>query len=226
MITKDSAQMPRPPKSSSNRTRRDEILDEATRLFAERGYEGASMADLAEAVGMRKASLFYHFASKEVLYAAVIERLLVSFGAAIQSASLTEGSFEERLDGLTHAIVGVLGSQPFAARLMVREVMDWGPVIRGTLADSMVMVLAGATEFVKAGQAAGVFAEGDPRQLILSVLGIHFMPFAITGLVEKMVQVAPIDPAFVEEREKAARLHVRGVVLARAAKAASEVPPS
>src|SRR5438045_9122255 len=114
----DSAPMPRAPKSSSARTRRDEILDEATRLFAERGYEGASMADLAEAVGMRKASLFYHFASKEVLYAAVLERLLVSFGAAIQSASLIEGSFEERLDALTDGIIGVLGSQPFAARLM------------------------------------------------------------------------------------------------------------
>ncbi len=215
--------MPRPPKSTSSRTRRDEILDEATRLFAERGYEGASMADLAEAVGMRKASLFYHFASKEVLYSAVIERLLVSFGIAIQSASLTEGSFEERLDGLTDGITGVLGTQPFAARLMVREVMDWGPVIRNTLAESMMMVLGAATEFLKAGQAAGVFAEGDPQQIVLSVLGLHFMPFAITGLAEKLVGKLPSDPLFVEERQKIARTHVRGVVLARAVKAANAV---
>jgi TetR/AcrR family transcriptional regulator len=207
--------MPRITKSKRGRVRRDEILDKATRLFAERGYEGASMGDLAEAVGIRKASLFYHFASKEHLYAAVIERLLVSFGIAIQSASLTEGSFEERLDGLTDGIVGVLGAQPFAARLMVREGMDWGPVIRGTLADSMMTVLAAATEFVKAGQAAGVFVEESPQQIILSVLGLHFMPFAITGLVEKMVSTLPFDPDFVAERQKSARIHVRGVVLSR-----------
>ena len=52
--------------------RKEEIVAEATRLFAERGYEGASMGDLAERVGLRKASLFHHFASKDVLYATVL----------------------------------------------------------------------------------------------------------------------------------------------------------
>ena len=41
--------------------RKEVILEAATRLFAERGYEGASMADLAELVGLRKASLFHHY---------------------------------------------------------------------------------------------------------------------------------------------------------------------
>ena len=53
---------PRPtPQHSKPRPRREEILDQATQLFAERGYEGTSMADLAERVALRKASLFHHF---------------------------------------------------------------------------------------------------------------------------------------------------------------------
>src|SRR6478735_5867429 len=171
--------MARPPKSNSQRARRDEILDEATRLFAERGYEGASMADLAEAVGMRKASLFYHFASKEVLYSAVIDRLLVSMADAISRAAAMEGSFEERLDALVDEVTFVLGDQPFAARLLVREVMDWGPVIRGTLADSMMTVLSAAKAFIEGGQKEGVFALGDANQIIHSWLGVGFLPFAL-----------------------------------------------
>ena len=60
------------------RLRKEEILVEATRLFAERGYEGASMGDLAERVGLRKASLFHHFPSKDVLYATVLTQLMDS----------------------------------------------------------------------------------------------------------------------------------------------------
>ena len=214
--------MARPPKSNNQRPRRDEILDEATRLFAERGYEGASMADLAEAVGMRKASLFYHFASKEVLYTAVLDRLLVSLREAILTAAATEGTFEVRLDALSDGVTGVLGSQPFAARLLLREVMDWGPVIRGNLAESLTAVLNAARAFAEEGQKEGVFAEGDPNQLILSILGVYFLPFAVTGLTSRMTGREAYEPELVEERRAAARLHTRSVAFARAQKAAQQ----
>src|SRR5579862_1290930 len=47
--------------------RRDEVTRTAARLFAERGYHGTSLADLAEALGIQKASLYHHIASKEDL---------------------------------------------------------------------------------------------------------------------------------------------------------------
>jgi AcrR family transcriptional regulator len=50
-----------PRQSKRSKLRKEEIVAEATRLFAERGYEGTSMGDLAERVGLRKASLFHHF---------------------------------------------------------------------------------------------------------------------------------------------------------------------
>jgi TetR/AcrR family transcriptional regulator len=211
--------MPRPPKNNSNRTRRDEILDEATRLFAERGYEGASMADLAERVGMRKASLFYHFASKEVLYAAVLERLLAAFGRMIARAAASDGpelSFPERLDALGDGIIDVFVEQPYAARLLLREVMDWGPVLRNQLAEKIVLVLNGAVQFISDGQQAGHFQSGDPRQIIVSIAGLHFMPFAIDGIIERLVGVGPMDESFVQARREALREHVRRLVLAKA----------
>jgi TetR/AcrR family transcriptional regulator len=195
--------------------RRDEILDCATRLFAERGYEGASMADLAESVGMRKASLFYHFPSKDALYAAVLDRLIAAVAAAIGAASTAEGSYAERLDTLSDAITTVLGAQPFAARLIIREAMDWGPVIRDTLMVPIMNVLAVAQQFIEAGQRDEVFAPGDARQIIVSLVGVHFMPFAIGGIVERYIGVDPFDPAFVAKRKEAVREQVRALVLAK-----------
>jgi AcrR family transcriptional regulator len=207
--------MPRAPRAPNAKPRRDEILDSATRLFAERGYEGTSMADLAEQVGMRKASLFYHFASKDVLYAAVLDRLIGAVSSAISTAATAEGSFAERLDNLSEAITIVLGEQPFAARLIVREAMDWGPVIRDTLADSILGVLSVAEQFGKAGQEAGVFVEADMRQIIISLIGVHFMPFAIGGIVQRFTGSEPFDPAFIAARKKAVRDQVRNMILVK-----------
>ncbi len=203
-----------PPSSGQGkRLRRDEIVDEATRLFAERGYEGASMADLAERVGLRKASLFHHFASKDVLYAAVLERLVGPISDAITRAVQTEASFAHRLDAMSDAITEVLHAQPFAARLLVREAMDWGPVIRDRLAGTIQQVLEAADQFAQAGRAAGVFKDGDMRQIIMSIVGVHFMPFAIPQVTEGFLKTSPYDAVFLDARKLAVREHVRGIAL-------------
>ncbi|WP_038069237.1 TetR/AcrR family transcriptional regulator [Thermus scotoductus] len=55
---------------------RDRILEEAARLFTERGYEATSVQDLAEALGLSKAALYHHFRSKEeVLYEISLQAL-------------------------------------------------------------------------------------------------------------------------------------------------------
>jgi AcrR family transcriptional regulator len=201
------------------RLRKEEIVAEATRLFAERGYEGASMGDLAERVGLRKASLFHHFPSKDVLYATVLTELMSGVKAAILGAAMAEGSFAERLDALTDALTSTLGAQPHAARLLVREAMDWGPVMKEGLGRTVNDVLAASLEFAKAGQREGVFnPDLDPTHLIVTMIGIHFMPFVIGDIVEKFTGTSPFHAAFVEERKAAVRMQVRDLVLVSRAK--------
>jgi AcrR family transcriptional regulator len=206
----------KPGPTKRKKLRKDEIIAEATRLFAERGYEGASMGDLAERVGLRKASLFHHFASKDVLYATVLGQLVEGVQRAVLTAAMSEGSFEQRLDALSDALTMTLGAQPYAARLLVREVMDWGPVIRGGLGRTLQDVLAGSLEFAKAGQREGVFnPELDPTQAIVSIIGVHFMPFAIGDLIEKFTGTSQFQAAFVEDRKTAVREQLRLMILAR-----------
>jgi AcrR family transcriptional regulator len=203
------------PRHTTPRSRREEILDEATQLFAERGYEGTSMADLAEKVGLRKASLFHHFTSKEVLYSAVLIRLVEHVAMAIGKAAMLPGGFAERLDTMSDALTNVLGDQPFAARLVIREVMDWGPVVRDGLADQILAVMAASEAFIRAGQEDGTFVKVDPKQLLVTLVGVHFMPFAVGGIVERFVGHDPSKPEFIVDRRDAVREHVRRLVLAK-----------
>ena len=193
--------------------RKEEILDVATRLFAERGYEGTSMNDVAERVGMRKASLFYHFATKDALYEAVLDRLVASLQAALEAIYVSSGTYQDRLDAVTETVVTVLSTHPYAARLLLREAMDWGPVIRGKLLDRILLVLEAGAAWLRAGQEQGAFVEGDPKQLVLSSIGLHFLPFALGQLVEKYMGTGVFDEAFVSARAKALKSQARDMHL-------------
>lgn len=193
--------------------RKEEILDVATRHFAERGYEGTSMNDVAEAVGVRKASLFYHFETKEALYEAVLDRLIATIATPLGAAYAAEGPFEMRLVNAADTVTAVIASHPYAARLLLREAMDWGPVMRGELSVHAVAVLETSAAFIRAGQEAGVFAKADARQLMISLIGLHFVPFALGQLVEKFTGKQPFDPEFIESRRAEVRRQVRDLVV-------------
>jgi AcrR family transcriptional regulator len=193
--------------------RRESILDEATRLFAERGYEGASMADLAERVGLRKASLFHHFASKEELRTAVLERLVREVTSALAIAVAAEGSFEERADTLSAGITDILGEQPYAARLLMREAMEWGPDATNPTALAIATVLEASVQFIRAGQQAGVFKEVDAAQVMITLAGMHMMPFAIAGVAERLTKLRPFEPEFAAARRAAVKAHVRSLLI-------------
>src|ERR1700755_2274756 len=76
---------------------RGRILDAATEIAAERGYEGTSIGAVSAKCGLPASSIYWHFKDKDDLIAAVIER---SFGTWITAWEVpTDGPVEERLVG-------------------------------------------------------------------------------------------------------------------------------
>lgn len=204
------------PERRRKKLRKDDILAEATRLFAERGYEGASMGDLADRVGLRKASLFHHFPSKDALYATVLEQLLDGIKASMLATLQGDGSYEERVARVSDALTDQFAGHPHAARLLVREAMDWGPVMRDRLAEIVVDVMKAALEFDRAGQRAGAFEPDlDMAHVVITYMGIYAMPFAVGEVVERFIGTSPFDPAFVEERKRAVRDQIRRMMLVK-----------
>jgi len=100
--------------------RREEVTRTAARLFADRGYHGTSLADVAEALGMQKASLYHHIDSKEDLLWEVAWGGAEAFHAALDA--VPEGApVPEKIRLALRAHLGVVGEQLDAATVFTRE---------------------------------------------------------------------------------------------------------
>lgn len=91
--------------------RRAKIVDAAARVFAERGYHGASTQDIADLLGMRQASLYYYFASKEAALEEVCARGTSGFIERAEEILKGGGTAEEKLRALLIAHVAPLGDR-------------------------------------------------------------------------------------------------------------------
>lgn len=77
--------------------KRDLILDAAKQVFAEEGLEGASLRAIAVRAGYTPAALYFHFESKEAIYAEVLKASLASLGAAVDEAVTRTRTAAQRL---------------------------------------------------------------------------------------------------------------------------------
>ncbi|MGE0668283.1 MAG: TetR/AcrR family transcriptional regulator [Sphingomonadales bacterium] len=103
---------------------RDRIVSRAAPLFADRGFAGVSVRDIAEAVGIKAASLYNHYPDKESLYVAVLEQVFSRRAALVEEALTATGAPRERLKALVSALVQATAGDPTTSRLLQRELLD------------------------------------------------------------------------------------------------------
>jgi TetR/AcrR family transcriptional regulator, cholesterol catabolism regulator len=101
-------------------TRREELVATATRLFAEQGYHGTSMADLAEALGVQKGSLYSLTESKQALLVVVTREGAAAFHAGLDGVP-EDAEPLERVRLALRAHLGVVAGQLDVAAVFTRE---------------------------------------------------------------------------------------------------------
>ena len=105
---------------------RTRILDAATEIASERGYEGTSIALVSAKCGLPASSIYWHFKDKDDLIAAVIERSFAHWLSAWQMP--TEGTPRERLVGLALQVAKALLDSPDFLRLGLMLALERRPV--------------------------------------------------------------------------------------------------
>ncbi len=147
------------------------ILSEAQRCFAENGYDGTSLNDIAAGVGIRRPSLLHHFASKEALYEEVFEKLLSDWIERLASAIAAPETGQRKMELVIQAGFDLFADNPDYVRLMRREAIDSGAHLGIDLVAVLRPMFDRAVAFFEREMAAGVFRQQDPEHLLITGYG-------------------------------------------------------
>lgn len=108
----------------------DRIIEQATRLFVSRGYAGISMREIAEAVGVSKAGLYYHFEDKEALFLAILTANLARVESAIQAARREGATARDQITRMMRSIMEQAPDQRAIIRLAGQEMVHLSQAAR------------------------------------------------------------------------------------------------
>lgn len=144
----------------------------ALRIFRRKGYDGASMQEIADAVGLYKGSLYYYVASKEELLVRLFEGRAGQVLAEISAAASGPGRPRERLRAMTRAyVLGVLRNLD-SVHVYVREEHSLPPAALQQVHREQQAMRELFESVIADGTRRGDFSERDPKLAALAVLGM------------------------------------------------------
>jgi TetR/AcrR family fatty acid metabolism transcriptional regulator len=171
------------PKPDVSEQRTAQIITAATAVFSQKGFDGATMTDIAAEAGINKATIYLYFDSKDALIQAVAEQIFARELADLQATAEAPGTATERLTTFYESIIadeaGVMSLMPivyeFYARGLRRE--DVRAVIADFLNQSASLLADIIREGIESGELAPTDADKAARALdaLLSGTVLHWV---------------------------------------------------
>jgi TetR/AcrR family transcriptional regulator len=161
-------------------------------LFANRGYAGTSMAEIAAAAGVSKATVFHHYRNKRELYEALVGEALTGFREQLVPLLDAEGDLQGSLREFAAAHVERLTRMQGTMRLIAREMLSGtaasGELLSGSEMSRNFSLLVDA---LRRGQARGnVRADVDPGLAVFLLLCANWFLFQTAGLARRNPDLA------------------------------------
>lgn len=161
----------------------EKILEAARNVFFRKGMDGARMQEIADEAGINKALLHYYFRSKDKLFEAVFQEVIRGFFRSIEQTLYAELPLTEKADFIVDRYILMIESNPFVPQFIINEINRNPKMLR----DVMFSEKFNPASLVK------VFGESDaenhhlsfdPRQMIVSLLGMVIFPYAARNLLQ------------------------------------------
>jgi AcrR family transcriptional regulator len=147
------------------------ILVAARAVFAENGYSGAHVDEIAERAGVNKATLYYQIGDKDTLYANVIHQVLGNTAQNISSAVAKADQPEEKLKVYINCIAANVDKNPELPPIMMREIAAEGVHMPRVVAEDIAAVIVILAGILDEGRKKGTFVEVPPFLIHMMVVG-------------------------------------------------------
>ncbi|MDX7949903.1 TetR/AcrR family transcriptional regulator [Lichenihabitans sp. Uapishka_5] len=200
----------------------DAILAAAEAVFAERGFSGATTAEIAARAGLPKANLHYYFATKAELYRQVLKGVLTAWLSAAEAFE-ADAPPAEVLGRYIGAKMDLARQRPQGSRIFASEILRGAPEIQDFLETTLRDWVESRGAVVRRWIEAGALKPVEPRTLFFMIWATtqHYADFAhqIATLNGGM---ALDDAAFAEAKRQVIAILVGGVLAAPRADIAPE----
>jgi TetR/AcrR family transcriptional regulator len=170
---------------------RNIILDAASVEFAERGFAGARVDEIAARAGVNKAMLYYRVGDKQTLYNAVLMRNFDRVSAALEGAVGASGSARDRLEAVITAMVRMVQAHPDHPRIVLREIASGGVNLPSAVLARMIDVVDVVRGLLVEGVANGEFRALDPVLAHLTIVGSVVFLNATSVLRDRAAEIVP-----------------------------------
>ena len=156
------------PKGLIRQANEARILGAGERVFARAGFNGATMAAIADEAGLAKANLHYYFGAKQGLYRAVLARTLHDWLAPMQAIT-ADAEPRAALATYIRAKMAMSQQRPDASRVYANELLHGAPVVGELLRTELRDIVREKATVIAGWAAAGRMAPVDATQLFFTI---------------------------------------------------------
>lgn len=185
-----------PAKAKARPSAASTILAAAAELFAERGFTGCSMQDIASCAKVSKANVFHHFGNKEKLYQAVLRSTIEESGIRLSNVVQDASTAESRTQRIMAAHLQHLLNRREETHLLLRELFESNPLQREAMMPMLDNNFGQIVRLIADGQQRGEFrTDIDPANVALLLVGGNVMFFLGSKILNDYLSQYQVEEA-------------------------------
>ena len=151
---------------------RESILEAAAQIIREKGFHATSMSEIAQAVDLRKASLYHHVESKQEILVALLDQALDTLIEGIKPIVASSVPSDQKFRQALHAFLGYMSENLDLSAVLLLEHRSLDPESKADHIPRRDEYEGYWLQIVEEGISAGVFAVEDPRLSVKVILGV------------------------------------------------------